>query len=123
MSEDTTETATVDGLSSETARLHLDQGRYAIVLLVDTGSGPRFLKSIRRSEASLRPSRKQSKRKPKMYVVQTSWSLAGAMLYMPVNDARFTQAKRELDNDGRTYRAINVICVDSGTSAPSDQTS
>ena len=100
----------------ETVRSQKSLGRYAIAVMVETDAGWRFLRDIRRQPA--RPTSRKRSGKAKKLLVRTSWSLAGAALYMPVDDAKLTSVLRELQSDGRTAQTIDVLCVEAPPLSP-----
>ena len=100
----------------ETVRSQKSLGRYAIAVMVKTDAGWRFLRDIRRQPA--RPTSGKRGGKAKKLLVRTSWSLAGAALYMPVDDAKLTSVLRDLKSDGRTAQTIDVLCAEAPPLAP-----
>lgn len=116
----------------ETVRSELGRGRMAIAIMVHTDSGWRFLHNIARPSKTLpvvarRAAQirrlaqatgvvdpKASRANPrKNLVVRTAWALAGARLYMPVDDLRLASDLRTLTKDGREVRTIDVLCAES----------
>jgi len=105
----------------------------AIAIMVHTDAGWRFLRDISRpsKSASVVARRAEKLRrlaqcgvqnvadvkvplaKPhKNLVVRTAWALAGARLYMPVDDLRLASDLRTLTKDGRDVRTIDVLCAE-----------
>lgn len=117
----------------ETVQSENGKGRMAIAVMIHTDAGWRFLRAIGRRSSSVVAGRSRSAarragvitaagwgsedghRTHKKLVVRTAWALAGAKLYMPVEDPKLIRDLRALENDDREVRTVDVICAEVST--------